>query len=131
MHAGNAEPAMIRYVEGLGAELQVKAILVAEPVILEQAKVQVVYAVPTNVRQCSPGGAVSKWRRLAEYRRVEPLIQAADRRPAKHRTLAVIVWARIAAIGTVHVGDGVERAGKIGRRAYRHRAANLGRIDAA
>jgi hypothetical protein len=59
------------------------------------------------------------------------LVQAAFRRPAQCGALAVVVRPRIAAVRTIHVGDGVERAGKIGRRSDRHRASDLRSVDAA
>ena len=68
-HAGNAEPGVIREVEELRAELQVEPAVGAKPVVLEQAEIQVVGAIPADVRQRPRGGAVSERRRLAEHAR--------------------------------------------------------------
>jgi hypothetical protein len=101
---GRAELMPIEAVEKLGAELGAYPLIWAEFGVLEQAKVEVLRTVGTNIRFCARIVAVAVIRRSYELRRVEPvgqlLIQAAggQRRKAGSYGLGTArVWnARVA-----------------------------------
>ncbi len=104
---GRAELMPIEAVEKLGAELGAYPLIWAELSVLEQAEVEVLHTVGTNVRLCARIVAVAEIGRSYEFGRVEPvgqlLIQTAggQRRKASSYGLGTArVWNARVAKGT-------------------------------